>query len=65
MKPMQGKNKITTPKRAKLSKTSQEWTNHRNTKSRRFVNFVVEPGFNLNSPTFSSGNPLNSGEKRV
>ena len=33
----------------------QEWTNHHIAKSGRFANFVREPGFSLNSPTFSRG----------
>ena len=33
--------------------STSEWTNHRNAKSSKFANFVGEPGFNLNSPTFS------------
>ena len=36
----------------------QEWTNHRNAKSSRFANFVGEPKFYLNSPTFSTENLL-------
>ena len=43
-----------------FSTMSQEWTNHRIAKSGRFVNFVREPGFNLNSPTFSRAKPPNS-----
>ena len=37
---------------------------HRIAKSGRFANFVREPGFDLNSPTFSGEKPPNSGEKR-
>ena len=43
----------------------QEWTNHRIVKSGRFANFVREPGFKLNSPTFSREKPPNAGEKWV
>ena len=43
---------------------NQEWTNHRIAKSGRFANFVQEPGFNLNSPTFSKGKASEFRRKR-
>ena len=39
----------------------KEWTNHRIAKSGKLANFVREPGFNLNSPTFSREERPNSG----
>ena len=47
------------------SRKIKEWTNHRIAKSGRFANFLREPGFNLNSPTFSREIPPNSGENCV